>query len=84
MLKTSRITLGTRFFLGERIEIEIIDTLEGTVKVIRSNFTIHGHTTGLPWPSHRFYIKRFQVSIGTRQDELEVAFEGKLTIGKHI
>jgi len=50
---------GRPVVVGEWYGIEPMQSILGTVHVLRSNFAVAPFTSELPWSHHRFYINRF-------------------------
>ena len=49
--------------VGKWFGIEHVDSIMGSVHVVRSNFTVHPFTPEIPWSHHRFYVNRFYRNI---------------------
>ena len=59
------ISPGNVVIAGEWFGLAPIESVEGTVHIVRANMAIHPHTPELPWTSHRFYINRFYREVNT-------------------
>jgi len=56
ILKSTR---GRPVVVGDWYGIEPVQSIVGSVHVVRSNFAVSPFTKELPWSHHRFYINRF-------------------------
>jgi len=52
-------TRGRPVLAGDWYGIEPVQSILGTVHVVRSNFAVSPYTQELPWSHHRFYVNRF-------------------------
>lgn len=62
---SNMISPGNVVIAGEWFGLAPIESVEGTVHIVRANMAIHPHTPELPWTSHRFYINRFYREVNT-------------------